>query len=460
MGRKALLIGCNYPGTTVELNGCVNDVYQMKKCLLDRYGFSDDNITVLIDTDDSCTQPTGKNIYDALTRLVQSAEPGDILFIHYSGHGSRFPLEIGEDDETGYDECLVPCDMNFIFDDDLRDIVDQVPEGCSITIVSDSCHSGGLIGGAKEQIGESTEQHEEEKDQNEIGYFRHGHMKSRALPLPTLIDILNEKTGKPDIDVGNLRSTLFEVFGDEVSPKVKKFMKEYNMRKENKPLNCINGAAGAYLGMVGSKARELTKLRRKLEIKADLYNAKHALATQVVEGGVDGTGKQRHELLPKGGLLFSGCQTFQISGDVVLSGKDDVPCGAFSHAIQTIIAESGGQITNRELVLKATKFLKSKGLDQQPGLYCNDDHACEPLRTQINGAPFEDARHLAHRYDKLRQEVEAQVTEILRHRSKSRDLSMSGESAVKLQSAEARLADLKSSTVALGREVTAAMLSV
>ena len=37
---------------------------------------------------------------------------------------------------------------------------------------------------------------------------------------------------------------------------------------------------------------------------------------------------------------------------------------------------------------------------------------------------------------------------------------MSGESSVKLQSAEARLAELKSSTVALGREATAAMLSV
>lgn len=37
---------------------------------------------------------------------------------------------------------------------------------------------------------------------------------------------------------------------------------------------------------------------------------------------------------------------------------------------------------------------------------------------------------------------------------------MSGESSVKLQSAEARLVDLKSSTVALGGEATAAMLSV
>ncbi|XP_060673803.1 SH3 domain-containing protein 1 [Ziziphus jujuba] len=88
------------------------------------------------------------------------------------------------------------------------------------------------------------------------------------------------------------------------------------------------------------------------------------------------------------------------------------------------------------------------------------DQVCEPLRTQINGAPLEDARHIAYYYDKLRQDVEAKVTEILRRRSKSRDLSMSGESAVKLQSAEARLADLKSSTVALGREATTAMLSL
>ncbi|KAH7515060.1 hypothetical protein FEM48_Zijuj11G0156000 [Ziziphus jujuba var. spinosa] len=85
---------------------------------------------------------------------------------------------------------------------------------------------------------------------------------------------------------------------------------------------------------------------------------------------------------------------------------------------------------------------------------------CELLWTQINGAPLEDARHLVYCYDKLRQDVEAQVTEVLRRRSKTRDLSMSCKSSVKLQSAEAKLADLKSFTVALGREATAVMLSV
>jgi hypothetical protein len=86
----------------------------MYQCLVDRYGFSEDNVTILIDTDDSYTQPTGRNVRQALKDLVRSAEPGDMLFVHYSGHGTRLPAETGEDDDTGYDECIVPCDMNLI----------------------------------------------------------------------------------------------------------------------------------------------------------------------------------------------------------------------------------------------------------------------------------------------------------------------------------------------------------
>jgi hypothetical protein len=86
----------------------------MCRCLVDRYGFYEDNITILIDTDDSYTLPTGKNVRKALNDLVLSSEPGDFLFVHYSGHGTRLPAETGEEDDTGYDECIVPCDMNLI----------------------------------------------------------------------------------------------------------------------------------------------------------------------------------------------------------------------------------------------------------------------------------------------------------------------------------------------------------
>ncbi|KAH9687691.1 SH3 domain-containing protein 1 [Citrus sinensis] len=88
------------------------------------------------------------------------------------------------------------------------------------------------------------------------------------------------------------------------------------------------------------------------------------------------------------------------------------------------------------------------------------DQVSEPLRALINGAPLEDARHLTHRYDKLRHEVEAQAAEVFRHRSKIRESDISAESAVKLRNAEARLTELKSTIMALGREATAAMLSV
>ena len=33
----------------------------------------------------------------------------------------------------------------------------------------------------------------------------------------------------------------------------------------------------------------------------------------------------------------------------------------------------------------------------------------EPLRAMISGAPLEDARHLAQRYSRMRQEAETQV---------------------------------------------------
>lgn len=112
MAKRALLIGINYPGTSEELQGCVNDVRRMYKCLVDRFGFAEEDITVLIDTDKSYTQPTGKNIRQALSELIKPAKSGDVLFVHYSGHGTRVPPETGEEDDTGFDECIVPCDLN------------------------------------------------------------------------------------------------------------------------------------------------------------------------------------------------------------------------------------------------------------------------------------------------------------------------------------------------------------
>ncbi|CAL2253060.1 unnamed protein product [Prunus armeniaca] len=411
MAKKAVLIGCNYQGTKAELKGCINDVKRMHSCLVDRYGFREDDIQVLIDSDSSYTQPTGRNIRRAITNLIRSADSGDVLFVHYSGHGTRLPAETGDDDDTGYDECIVPTDMNLITDDDFREFVDQLPAGCRLTMVSDSCHSGGLIDEAKEQIGESTKgeerksssgfggfknflkdraedalesrgiripsalrpdrHHEEESDDREIetGYGHRGYVKSRSLPLSTLIEILKQKTGKDDIDVGKLRPTLFDVFGEDASPKVKKFMKVIMNKLQNH-----EGSSGGLLGKIGSLAQGF--LEQKLQDN-DEY-AKPALETQVGSKQEVYAGAN-HRAIPDGGILISGCQTDQTSADASPSGNPTEAYGALSNAIQIILSERDGEVTNHQLVLKARETLKRQGYTQRPGLYCHDHHVDAPF---------------------------------------------------------------------------------
>ncbi|KAK4285613.1 hypothetical protein QN277_002289 [Acacia crassicarpa] len=417
MAKKAVLIGINYPGTKAELRGCINDVWRMYNCLIQRYGFSEDDITVLIDTDHSYTQPTGKNIRSAITRLVGSAEPGDVLFVHYSGHGTRLPAESGEDDDTGYDECIVPCDMNLITDDDFKAFVDKVPRDCKLTIVSDSCHSGGLIEETKEQIGESTgggeaehhsssgfgfrsfvkqtvedaiesrgihipsalrhhhrrgEDDEEERDFVVSRESDNGYVRSRSLPLSTLIEILKQKTGKDDIDVGTLRPTLFDVFGEDASPKVKKFMKTVFAKFQHG--NAEGEEGGGIMGMVGSLAQEF--LKQKLNENDEGY-AKPALETHVESKHEVYAGSGRR--LPHGGILMSGCQSDETSADASPSGDSDKAYGAFSNAIQAIIEETDGAVTYQELVTRAREMLERQGFTQKPGLYCSDQHVDAPF---------------------------------------------------------------------------------
>ncbi|KAI5668400.1 hypothetical protein M9H77_18253 [Catharanthus roseus] len=414
MAKKAVLIGCNYPGTKAELKGCINDVRRMYRCLVERYGFSEDDITVLIDTDSSYTNPTGRNIRRALSDLIKSARPGDFLFVHYSGHGTRLPAETGEEDDTGYDECIVPTDMNLITDDDFRELVDRIPEGCRITIVSDSCHSGGLIDETKEQIGESTKRshqdqehgfgfknflhqkvqdafesrgiqipslhrhHEEEQEEEASGVQPlpgGGYVKNKSLPLSTLIDILKQKTGKEDIDVGKIRPTLFDVFGDDSSPKVKKFMNFLMDKLHRHRSGEEEGEQGGFLGMVGGLAMQF--LKQKLEENDEDY-AKPAKETRI-ESKQEAYAGATNRSLPDSGILISGCQTNQTSADATPQGNASESYGALSNAIQIIIAESDGLISNQELVLKARELLKSQGFTQRPGLYCSDSHIDAPF---------------------------------------------------------------------------------
>jgi len=350
-----------------------------------------------------------------LKTLVEGSRAGDIIFFHYSGHGVRLPAETGDKDDTGYDECIVPCDMNLITDDDFREFIDKVPRDCFCTIVSDSCHSGGLIERAKEQIGESTKDGDEQPEQNkhsrfgfrdllsesvhdafesrgvhlpshhehkdrhefdegetrEIEYRGRGHVKNRSLPLSTLIEILNEKTGRHDIDVGKIRPALFDIFGDDASPKVKKFVKVLVTKLQSADNK------GGLLGAIGNLAQQFLKQKLDGSDEGSEY-VKPALkekvsSTQEVYAGSGNRG------LPDMGILVSGCQSDETAADANPTGKPDHAYGALSNAIQTILAEHDGPIPNRQLVMKARQMLSKQGFKQRPGLYCTDRLANAPF---------------------------------------------------------------------------------
>ncbi|HWS99940.1 MAG TPA: caspase family protein [Pyrinomonadaceae bacterium] len=162
--KRALLVGINeYPNLPdySQLRGCVNDVQVMSNLLETLFGFTAENITVLVNE-----QATEKGIREAMEKLAADCAEGDIIVFHYSGHGSQMAAR--GDKPRGYDESIMPYDsgrMNPVFPKQVepRDIRDtQIQEWLSrltrktpyITLIFDSCHSGSitrLVGDSEEE---------------------------------------------------------------------------------------------------------------------------------------------------------------------------------------------------------------------------------------------------------------------------------------------------------------------
>lgn len=149
-GRKrALLVGCNYKGSSFALNGCINDALCVRHLLKTRFGFQDADIMLLTD-DQSDPQkwPTRANMIYQMQMLVWDLRPGDSLFFHFSGHGSQVVDRSG-DEVDGKSETICPCDFKLggmIVDDELNILlVNPLPPGVRLHVVIDACHSGSVM---------------------------------------------------------------------------------------------------------------------------------------------------------------------------------------------------------------------------------------------------------------------------------------------------------------------------
>jgi uncharacterized caspase-like protein len=139
MAKKALCIGINnYPGTDMDLRGCVNDAEDWAATLAAR-GFT---VQKLVDA-----QATKAAMANAIGALVKGGASGDSLVITFSGHGTYAPDKSG-DEPDGLDEGLCPYDIKqgkVLIDDEIHQLFAQRAAGVRIVLISDSCHSGTVI---------------------------------------------------------------------------------------------------------------------------------------------------------------------------------------------------------------------------------------------------------------------------------------------------------------------------
>ncbi|WP_437902728.1 caspase family protein [Sorangium sp. So ce327] len=167
---RALLIGIDFyfpnrlpnGATYRNLRGCVSDVGRVE-VRLNAQVPGPREITKLVAADTGAGVPAGPrsdwptyaNMKAALDGLVARTQPGDQVFIYYSGHGGRVPTKFPEEKGPGgRDETLVPMDIGEASTRNLRDldlayylVALARKSQAIVTVVLDSCHSGGATRG-------------------------------------------------------------------------------------------------------------------------------------------------------------------------------------------------------------------------------------------------------------------------------------------------------------------------
>lgn len=188
---------------------------------------------------------------------------------------------------------------------DFRQLVNRLPKDTSFTILSDSCHSGGLIDKEKEQIGPSS------VIQTSNSRSKQFSLTPKTIPFNSILEHLSSLTTINTSDIG---THLLEFFGADASIRFKLAQQEL----------------------------------------MDLFES---------------------PLKPDEGILLSGCQANETSADMNPFQGGGKAYGAFSDALQTVLKEHSGPLTNKEIVMKARKVLQEEGFEQHPCLYCSDQNA-------------------------------------------------------------------------------------
>lgn len=149
--RRALVIGIGQQEDRAwgKINGDKDVAYVAE--MLKGAMYKEENITRVVNR-----QATKVGIAKAFMRLANQCKVGDIVYVHYSGHGQQMK-DVHNDEKDGLDECWIPYDAyrkpckkdrgeKHLTDDEvnyyLNTIRDKIGDKGKMLVVIDACHSG------------------------------------------------------------------------------------------------------------------------------------------------------------------------------------------------------------------------------------------------------------------------------------------------------------------------------
>ncbi|KAL8310413.1 hypothetical protein RB597_010313 [Gaeumannomyces tritici] len=163
------LDGAGHSLSYEPLEGCVNDVLAVEEYLVEVLDVPPDHIDKLLaprpnaqyirELDRrSYADATYASIVQALGRIPEKAKKGDLVYIHYSGHGARATTVFADarkadPSRSDKDEALVPSDIlyggRYLRDLELAVLMqDMASAGLVVTASLDCCYSGGALRGS------------------------------------------------------------------------------------------------------------------------------------------------------------------------------------------------------------------------------------------------------------------------------------------------------------------------
>ena len=161
----ALLIGIdgyNPNRLYKNLKGAVRDINLVASYLLETLKIPSERVFKLTSPNPEVAEtittkdpePTYANIVAQFKAITEIAQPGEQVYVYYSGHGGRattiYPELKGGSDKN--DECIVPMDIGaggrYLLDVELATLLKRMTDkGLIVTVIMDCCHSGGATRG-------------------------------------------------------------------------------------------------------------------------------------------------------------------------------------------------------------------------------------------------------------------------------------------------------------------------